>query len=248
MEDYRREPGGCSHPPALSDLALIAAIDGEANDDVIAHLRVCRYCAKRADDFAELQRLLRKQLYRVLCPSSDELLAFHQGWLDDDKTTQIQNHLSMCPHCAADLRLLVEAASVPVLEAPSPLTKLRRVVAELITPRLALPPISAYGALRGSSIGGQYAYRAENMQLMIDVERAACHPGHMLLLGMLLPDDGIAERLTSATASLLHDDDVITSTALDEMGNFVLDDIAPGDYSLSLRLPDREVVVEALSL
>jgi hypothetical protein len=35
---------------------------------------------------------------------------------------------------------------------------------------------------------------------------------------------------------------------LDDLGNFILEDIEPGDYSLSLRLPEFEIVVEALSL
>jgi hypothetical protein len=83
---------------------------------------------------------------------------------------------------------------------------------------------------------------------MLDVERAIGRPGRLVLLGLLLPDNTLADELNGATASLLCNDMIITSAQLDELGNFVLDDLAPGDYSLSLRLPDREVVVEALSL
>ena len=248
MEDQQEMPVGCSHPPALSDLDLIAAVDGEALDDIVAHLRACPFCAQRASEFAALQNLLRKQLYRVLCPSSDQLLALLHGWLDSSQTMQIQSHVNSCPLCAADMRLLIDAASVPAAAPAGPLNRLRRVVAELITPRAPSPLTAAYGVMRGSSSGGQYAYRAENIQLMLDVERAAAYPGRLILLGLLLPDDSIGDRLNSATASLLHNDTIITSTLLDELGNFVIEDIAPGDYSLSLRLPDREVVVEALSL
>ena len=35
---------------------------------------------------------------------------------------------------------------------------------------------------------------------------------------------------------------------VDESGNFSLDNLRPGDYSLSFRMPDREVVVESLRL
>jgi hypothetical protein len=248
MEDPRKMLVGCSYPPALSDLDLIAAVDGEAVGDIVAHLRVCPFCAQRASEFAALQNLLRKQLYRVLCPSSDQLLALQQGWLDSSQTAQFENHVSSCPHCAADMRLLIEAGAIQTTAPPTPLNRLRKVIAELIMPPTISPLASAYGALRGAANGGQYAYRAENIQLMIDVERAVAHPGYMILLGLLLPDDSIADRLESTTASLLHDDTIISSTLLDELGNFVIEDIAPGDYSLSLRLPDREVVVEALSL
>lgn len=244
MEDQATMPIECSHPPALSDLDLIAALDGEAPGDVAAHLRICGACAGRAHRFAELQNLLRKQLYRITCPSSDQLLAFRQQWLDSSQMREIQLHVSSCPHCAADLRLLTDADSAP--DPPGPSAR-RRIVAELAAPRAASPFAPIYGALRGAA-GGQYAYRAEHMQLMIDVERAAAYPGRLTLLGLLLPDDSYAERLNNATASLLHDDAIITTAPLDDLGNFVLEDVAPGDYSLSLRLPDREVVVEALSL
>jgi len=248
MEDPGKMLVGCSHPPALSDLDLIAVVDGEAPGDIVAHLRVCPFCAHRASEFATLQNMLRKQLYRVLCPSSDQLLALQHGWLDSSQTAQFENHVSSCPHCAADMRLLIDAGAIPATALPTPLRSLRRVVAELMMPRAISPLASAYGALRGAANSGQYAYRAENIQLMIDVERAVAHPGHMVLLGLLLPDDSIADRLNSTTASLLHNDTIISSTLLDELGNFVIEDIVPGDYSLSLRLPDREVVVEALSL
>ena len=155
MEDDRREPGECVRPPALDDLALISAIDGEIDVDTIAHLQICPYCARRAREFTDLHRLLSKQLYRALCPSSDELVAFQQGWLESGRRAELRDHLSACPHCAADMHLLVEAASGPLLAPPTPLARLRRIVAELLTPSPLAPLTSAYGALRGPSPGSQ---------------------------------------------------------------------------------------------
>src|SRR4026207_988621 len=82
MEVNREDLGACSCPPALDDLDLIAAIDGEASEDVLGHLRDCPCCAERAQDFAQLQELRRRRLYRVLCPSSEELVAYRQGWME----------------------------------------------------------------------------------------------------------------------------------------------------------------------
>jgi anti-sigma factor RsiW len=248
MEDQRAEAGACSRPPALDDIALIAAVDGEASANVNEHLRACPYCAQRAQAFAELQGLLRKRLYRVLCPSSEELAAFQQGWLEQGRHTFIRDHLRTCPHCSAELGLLAEAAAVQP-ESPSGLGgRLRRVVAELLAPRPPAPLAAAYGALRGPGSSAQYAYRAENIELMLDVERAAGRPDRLVLLGLLLLDEPAPTGLSNATASLLSGEQVITSAPLDPLGNFVLDNLVPGDYSLSVRLPDREVVVEALSL
>ncbi len=247
MEDQRQEPGRCSRPPALGELALIAAVDGEADVDTVAHLRTCQYCANRAHEFADLQGLLRKRLYRMFCPTSEELAAFHQGMLDHTQCTTISKHIIDCPHCSRELRLLNEALGVPPPPRSPPAHFLRRIVARLIAPQ-PLVPIAAYGALRGSPSGAQYAYQADNMQLMLDIERAANRPGRLLLLGLLLLDDILPHGLQNATVNLLRGETIVGNSRLDDLGNFTIDNLAPGQYSLSLRLHDREIIVESLFL
>jgi hypothetical protein len=244
MEDHRGELGICRCPPSPNEIDLIAAVDGEAEEEVVAHLRDCPHCAQRAREIDELQQLLRQRLYRILCPSSDDLLAYRQGWLDERRMSELRNHLRDCPHCGSELRLLDEAAGAPPW--PPPISRLRRLIA------MALPsqpqPLAVYGGLRGAGYGGQYAYRAEHLELTLDVQRISGRPDRVVLVGMLFDEEAPPGELQRATASLLEGDFVVSSAALDELGNFVLDDIAPGDYSLSLRLPELEVVVEALSL
>jgi hypothetical protein len=244
MEDHREEPGICRRPPSPNEIDLIAAVDGEAEEQVVAHLRDCPHCAQRARDFDELQQLLRQRLYRILCPSSDDLLAYRQGWLDERRTATVRSHLRDCPHCASELRLLDEAAGAPPW--PPPISRLRRLIAMALPPQRQ--PIAVYGGLRGGGHGGQYAYRAEHLELTLDVQYAASQPGRVVLVGMLFDEAAPPGEIQRATASLLEGDFVVSSAPLDELGNFVLDDIAPGDYSLSLRLPELEVVVEALTL
>jgi len=247
MEDQRYWPDLCIRRPALDDLDLIAAIDGEAEAEILAHLRECPHCAERARDLEAIQQLLRQRLYRVLCPSTADMLAYQQGWLEESRQMQLRAHLDECPHCSGEMRLLAEAANAPPYDI-EPVSALRRVVAVALKPRgrPALSPM--YGGVRGGALGGQYAYRADSMQLTLDVQRAVGRSGQVVLVGMLLDEDGAAHSLTHSTASLLHGEWVVTSSTIDELGSFVLEDIAPGNYSLSLRLPDREVVVEALSL
>jgi len=84
--------------------------------------------------------------------------------------------------------------------------------------------------------------------LTLDIQRITGRPGQLALVGMLLNEEGLAGGMSQATASLLSENLVVNSAPLDDLGSFVIEDIAPGDYSLSLRLPDLEVVVEALSL
>lgn len=245
MEDQREETALCSCPPALDDLALIAAVDGEADEATLDHLRNCSHCTQRASDFDELQRLLRQRLFRILCPSSQELAAYQQGWLDTQRREQIRDHVRDCPFCSGELRLLADAAQT--MPAPPPFDGLRRIIAVALTP-LHTPFAPAYGGLRAGGYGGQYAYRAENLELTLDIQRGSSRPGRLALVGMLLNQEGLAGGMSRATASLLSGSLVVSSAPLDDLGSFVLEDLVPGNYSLSLHLPDLEVVVEALTL
>jgi hypothetical protein len=261
MVDHKQAAEGCSWPVALDDLALIAAIDGEAGPDVMAHLRDCPYCSERAHVFADMQGLLRKQLFRMFCPTSEELAAYQQGLLNGDQQAHISEHLKECPHCTREYNLLEQlsretlpARSPPQTNGKNPHAhngvlpgRLRQIAAQLLTPP-ANPLVGAYGALRGPSHASQYAYHAENLQLTLGVQRVVSRADRRVIHGALELDDELYNVLTGATAYLSHNETLIRTAELDELGNFVLDDLDPGTYQLALRLPDREVIVEALSL
>jgi hypothetical protein len=260
MVDHKQAAEGCSWPVALDDLALIAAIDGEAGPDVMAHLRDCPYCSERARMFEDMQGLLRKQLFRMFCPTSEELAAYQQGLLNGGQQALITEHLKECPHCTREFNLLEQLSreTLPARSPPpangksahahngAPSGKLRQ-IAKLLTPP-AKPLAGAYGALRGPSQASQYAYHAENLQLTLGVQRVVSRADRRVIHGALELDDELYEGFGGATAHLSHNETLIRTAELDELGNFVLDDLAPGTYRLALRLPDREVIVEALSL
>jgi len=262
MVDHKQAAEGCSWPVALDDLALIAAIDGEAGPDVMAHLRDCPYCSERAHVFADMQGLLRKQLFRMFCPTSEELAASQRRLLDGEQQARISEHLNDCPHCTREFNLL-EQLSYETLPARSPPPtngksapgrnsavsgKLRQIAAQLLIIPPAKPLAGAYGALRGPSHANQYAYHAENLQLTLGVQRVVSRADRRVIHGALELEDELYEVFSGATAHLSHNETLIRTAELDELGNFVLDDLAPGTYQLALRLPDREVIVEALSL
>lgn len=270
MEDRKQDADGCYQPPALDDLALIAAIDGEASPEVMIHLRSCVSCAARAQHFATLQGLLRERFFRMFCPSTDELIAFHNGTLVDDQHNSIAAHLVDCPHCHREMRLLkhitsdkitgrsppffwkaLDAVAAPLSEIPThqpAVTRLRRVVAEIM--RCETPPALAevYGASRGLAGMDQYAYQAENLQITIDVHRLVNRADRRVLTGTLFLDDDLPQGSCQASAYLAHTNQLIKTADLDDLGNFMLDDLLPGSYRLSLRLPDREVVIETINL
>jgi len=257
MDDHVEAAGGCRLPPELDDLVLIAAIDGEADGETMAHLRVCPHCAGRAKHFADLQGLLRQQLFRMFCPTSETLVTFQQGGLESDQRASVASHLADCPYCGRELRLIEHLAAEgwPGRSPPDdggwlggaaspPARRLRRLVA---TPRPQAASAFA-GAYRGAAHMLQYAYNAENLQITIGVRRLAHRADRRVVVGMLETGADLPSDLGEATASLLQCGTPVSTVRLDELGNFVLDDIAAGTYRLALQLAECEVIIEALSL
>jgi anti-sigma factor RsiW len=101
---------GCTAPPALCSTALIAAADGEADEATMAHLRQCPHCAACVAQIRAVQARLLRRLYRLHCPSSGLLADYCQGLLDPYQRATLTHHLSLCPHCAAELELLERSA------------------------------------------------------------------------------------------------------------------------------------------
>ena len=269
MEDRKQDADGCYLPPALDDLALIAAIDGEASSEVMAHLRTCVSCAARAQHFATLQGLLRERFFRMFCPTTDELVAFYNGIPAGEQHDTIAAHILDCPHCHRELHLLKQitseritgpsppffwmppSAAMPQVSTPAhkpAATQRRRVVAKALRFEHPTALADVYGAPRGPARTDQYAYQAENLQITIDVYRLVNRADRRVLTGTLFLDDDLPQGACQASAYLAHNNELIGTAELDELGNFILDDLSPGHYRLSLRLPDREVVIETISL
>jgi len=222
----------CVYPPGLDDVELIAAADGEASTEVYAHLAACSGCAARSQALNDLQGQLRERLYRLFCPTSDELAALTQGIMVPEMRAGIAAHVSTCPHCRGELDML-EAIIAKPPDRPRTLP-LRRVVAYQRNPD---SPNSS-----PLDLNEPIFYYAGTLRIALSVERQRGAAG-VRLRGVLR---GNAPQVV--TASLLSNNRVISSSILDGQGGFTLDDLPSGEILLSLRLADYEVVVEALRL
>jgi hypothetical protein len=221
----------------LDEIELIAAADEEATHDVMAHLQACSFCARRAREIVELQNLLRKRLYRVFCPTSDELAAYYQGLTDEAPRKQVAIHLAECAQCSAELELLAAASRTPFAELEAPPALGRPIIAERIAPTPSISFATYYQDDR------QQVYQAGTLRIVLNIEQELGSSKYALLRGVITghPRRGI-------TASLLYQGQVISSAPFNEKGEFVIDDVSPGNFVLSLRLPDYEVIVEALHI
>jgi anti-sigma factor RsiW len=104
--------------PGLSSDTIVAAADGEADEQTRAHLHECAHCAARVRQMRSLQTRLRRQLYRLFCPTTDLLVDYCQGLLDPYQRTLIAHHLATCPCCAGEVALMEAVEPAAELIAP----------------------------------------------------------------------------------------------------------------------------------
>lgn len=259
MKDFESINGkgatmACVRSPNLSDGELLAYLAGDADPSITAHLAECTMCRQRADALAAQEKQLQTTLYRWQCPPSLTLGEYQIGLLSAAEVCAIDCHVQQCPHCRHEMHLLTDylAAVSPTLERePSrPLWERSRIlVARLVEelPNLgSLNGLTKGGALaaaglRGES-GDQLVYAAHDIQVIIDVQTDLQHPAQRMLLGLLL---GLAAP-QNVTAHLWRADQPVATTAVDELGNFIISALTPGTYDLILSDDKTEVHVQAL--
>ncbi len=109
---------GCVTSPGLSSSMLMAAIDGELDAQIQAHLDACPSCAADVQQMRRFQRQLHVRLYRLFCPTTDLLVDYCQGLLDPYQRAQITHHIALCPHCAREVALMESLEPLPDHSAP----------------------------------------------------------------------------------------------------------------------------------
>ena len=243
----------CVSPPELNDRELLTYIDGEADQQVVAHLERCSHCREKAHRLARLQDRLTTRLYRFTCPSPVELGEYHIGLLPRDQAAAVARHLAECPRCTREVAQLKDylAELAPALE-PSPLERIKErarvLVARLVNGGLeagllgqpALAP--AYAGLRGEE-KEPTLYQADDIQVAIEIQEDAEQPDRKVLLGLV-----IGTGPSGVEAHLWQADQHVAVVSVDELGNFVIPDLAPGSYELILSGSEIEIHMQDLQV
>lgn len=186
-----------------------------------------------------LQHILRWRLFRATCPSSENLVAYQQNTLTSGQHQEIAHHLAHCPHCVHELQMVQRMVEIPADIPPAPNTISRSIMARLQAPRPFMP-ISRLRMERPT----HYAYQTEGLQLTLSI--AFEQAGHVAISGELLFEEPSAVQLVGATATLLANEQVLHVTPINRAGHFTIKQIVSGEYSLSLRLRNSEMLVETL--
>ncbi|HEX5504106.1 MAG TPA: hypothetical protein VFW96_15880 [Thermomicrobiales bacterium] len=236
----------CIDPDAATPEDLLAYADGDAPPTIVEHVRACPACAAAAAGYAATQRRLRERLHRFDCPSSQAIGDYELGLLAPAERTRMAAHVVACPQCAGELRVLRDFLA----SEPAALTRpaagpgaLRRVVATLLAPA----PGAAYAGLRGADDATAETYQAGGVTIALDTQFDR-RRGRGALTGLLWQDDPAAADLAGAAATLLAPDGTTRTAALDDVGNFAFDDLAPGQYQVEVALGDQLVTLPELRI
>jgi hypothetical protein len=241
----------CVSPPELDDRELLAYLDHTCGLEVVEHLKRCPHCHERARRLAQFRDRLAARLYRTECPSPIELGEYHLGMLPGEQAEAVSRHLNECPHCRREVdQLQAYLADLEPSLQPSPLEQIKERVRVLIAHLVdeakshapGMPtPAPAHAGLRGEEEARVYV--VGDVQIAIEVQDDAKRPGRKTLLGLV-----IGAEPEGVQARLWQDERRIATIPVDELGNFVIPDLAAGSYELIVGGPEVEVHVQNLQV
>jgi hypothetical protein len=239
--------------PTNEKLLSLVYDEGTLSAQEQAHFDTCTVCQQRLDTYHGLQHTLLSTLQRRLCPSALRLNYYCLGMVPAQERVRIASHLLDCPRCAdevAESRRL-QAAFEPFPATTSLSTVARRLFATLVVQQAR--PVTRSEAV---SQGWPRQYQADALSLSLHLSRQA--GGEIMLLGILTSSDpgltvdafdGVMVDLYSGeTISQATRQQPTLTTQVDDIGNLLLAPLAVGSYTLIVRLPGREVVIEGLTV
>lgn len=225
----------CTAPQEIREGDLLAYALGEASQSIQSHIRSCPACLAKADQLRKIARTLGKLMYRCDCPEAIILGQYQMDLLPSQEKLKVALHLRNCPNCTREIALLQET-STGLLDAI--LRIFNRAVkvteAALVRP-LGFQVLQSRGA---ESI--RLAYHSENMDILIGIQPSTHGRQEALLLGGVVQSGQVEGR----QVWLLRDDQITTSTVVDQQGTFEFENILPGTYNLVMDANDQVVLIK----
>jgi hypothetical protein len=226
------------HPGAVTAADIVAFVDGEAAAEIAEHIRGCAECAADAREQGQLQRTLRRALYRIDCPSPQAIGDYQLGMAQPERRVEIARHLLACSLCTAELESLRSFLAEPTVPTLSLVDQLRRTIATLQT----TPPGWAVAGVRGVEPGRTRTYEAGDVAISVNGSGHST-AGLCSLMGLVLRG-GDLDATSGAEVRLLAADGSVRQAIIDDLGNFVFDALPNGTYGLEVELSDQVVVVK----
>ena len=224
----------CISSPALDDTQILSFIEGEADDAVAAHIKECPYCSEKARQWTRLQNRLKKQSYRVTCPTPMELGDYHLDYLPDPQKLVVAQHLRECALCRREVTVL-EGFLIDLAPESSLLGTAKVLVARLMGGQAenGLAP-----ALRGEA-KGPLTFEVDSTVIILDIQSAK--DGKVDILGQVAAED--QDQWTEALVELRQGGQLEFSSRVDDLGAFQAEGIIPGPKELQIISEDHSLIV-----
>ncbi|MBV7335313.1 hypothetical protein KFU94_45150 [Chloroflexi bacterium TSY] len=238
----------------ISTEQLLAYLDNDVAPEVIERIEMSPQCLEEVRKLARLHNRITQRLYRVLCPSAQELSEYHLGLTPNDQSKTIKQHLQECVHCASELETLQEYLDdlqAEFFPKPKPLGKQilnngRVIVAELMD-RLSSPePLPAFALLGDDDEdGGPLIYQAGDIQVSIQVEEDEELPNHFALIGSIIgiEPDGLVVRIWSN-----EEPEEVTRVDVDVVDTFEIPRLKAAVYELVLEKTETKIHISDLRI
>ncbi len=235
--------------PHIGDAELLAYLDGNAEEEVVEQIERSTVHQERLNELKEQERRLSALLYRGTCPEAHELGQFELKMLGAERAALVAQHVDFCPRCAMELEELRDFLKdvAPELEY-SLLERVRILIARLAPDAGRMSgdrqPVPSLAGVRGAD-NGPLIYETDGVQVSLEVQDDAGGAGRKSVFGLVT-----GAEATGWQATLWQEDgplaELVQTQEIDDLGNFVLEGLSPGTYSLTLRGEEIEVVVQEL--
>jgi hypothetical protein len=192
---------------------------------------------------ANIEKQLAAQLYRVTCPTTEELGEYHLHLVSGSRAITIKRHLDNCPHCRAELaQLQTYLADLARDVGHSVSDRVKIWIARLIPPGMSSGGLQPALALRGQD-DGPLMYEAGDAQLTLEIQDDPQKAGARTILGLLIGVEPV-----ETAAHLWQEAENVAQVPVNEFGNFVFAGLAPGAYELIVSGPDFEIHLQELAV
>jgi len=250
----------CQNSIAPTDEELLSfALDGEALPCAArTHLEQCATCQQRLARYEQASAYLISHLYRSQCPTGEQISLYCADLLPENERMSIATHVLECPLCAAEVEDTRRFLRVQDIELPSPSLSPRNLVRRIFATRVVRPQLQF--AVRGDAPETTWPrqFKAESVDLSLHLSRTSS--GEPMLLGILTSTDpaesvdaleGVPAELYNAPLNVDGDEPCaapLLYTQVDDLGNIVFKPVSPGEYVLIIYLPNREMVIDGLTI
>ena len=234
----------CANPPQLDDSALLLYLDGDATEEIGAHLETCSYCRSRMLKLNKFQNGLRTRFNRIDCPPSLTLGEYHRDLLDFETHRQITKHLSGCTKCKTELAQLtgfMEAVKDPGQE-PDLLHRVQLQIARFIggsqPGEMATAPVGIRGNLERV-----WVFEAGDLQITLRGVVHGSPEGDYQVVGLIT-----GKEVSGWVTHLMRKGEIIASRKVENLGNFKFGGVRSGIYDLILERGNQEIHIQAVEI